>query len=106
MVNAGLLELLSVGSGQHDDGRITGGDRHRHQQQRSRSSGARQKLRFPGSAGTESHWARVAAPMAGNGRGLYFLPEVEDEVLVLFERGDAFPFVIGALWNGGPGTGR
>ena len=62
----------------------------------------RVKVRFPWLSGAvESHWARVATPMAGNGRGLYSLPEVDDEVLVLFDRGDVrFPFVIGALWNG------
>lgn len=49
----------------------------------------------------QSHWARVATPMAGRERGLCFLPEVGDEVLVAFERGDLrFPYVIGALWNG------
>ena len=62
----------------------------------------RVKVKFPWLSDTEeSFWARVAAPMAGNGRGFYFLPEVEDEVLVTFERGDVrFPFVLGALWNG------
>jgi len=45
--------------------------------------------------------ARVASPMAGNGRGAYFLPEVGDEVLVAFENGDLrFPYVVGSLWNG------
>ena len=49
----------------------------------------------------ESHWARVVAPMAGNQRGLYFLPEVDDEVLLAFEHGIVeFPYVLGALWNG------
>lgn len=53
------------------------------------------------SEGEESYWARVATPMAGNQRGFYFLPEVEDEVLVAFEHGDArFPYVLGSLWNG------
>jgi uncharacterized protein involved in type VI secretion and phage assembly len=62
----------------------------------------RVKLKFPWlSNEDESNWARVAAPMAGKGRGLYFLPEVEDEVLVSFEQGDVrFPYVVGALWNG------
>ncbi len=51
--------------------------------------------------GEEGPWARVVTPMAGNNRGLYFLPDPGDEVLVMFERGDArFPYVIGALWNG------
>ena len=35
----------------------------------------------------ESDWARVVTPMAGAERGLYFLPEVDDEVLVAFEHG-------------------
>jgi uncharacterized protein involved in type VI secretion and phage assembly len=36
----------------------------------------------------QSYWARVATPMAGKDRGIYFIPEVGDEVLVAFERGD------------------
>jgi uncharacterized protein involved in type VI secretion and phage assembly len=62
----------------------------------------RVKVRFPWLSDTdESDWARVASPMAGKERGFYCLPEVDDEVLVAFERGDArFPYVLGALWNG------
>lgn len=62
----------------------------------------RVKVKFPWlSDADESNWARVAAPMAGKDRGVYFLPEVDDEVLVAFEHGDArFPYVVGALWNG------
>jgi len=62
----------------------------------------RVKMKFPWlSDQDESNWARVAAPMAGPERGIYFLPEVNDEVLVAFENGDpAYPYVIGALWNG------
>ncbi|MFO1429729.1 MAG: phage baseplate assembly protein V [Candidatus Competibacteraceae bacterium] len=62
----------------------------------------RVKLRFPWlSASEESHWARIAVPMGGNDRGTYFLPEVDDEVLVAFEHGELhFPYVLGALWNG------
>jgi uncharacterized protein involved in type VI secretion and phage assembly len=62
----------------------------------------RVKVKFPWlSAGDESQWARVSSPMAGKERGVYFLPEVDDEVLVLFEHGDMrFPYVLGALWNG------
>ena len=102
MVNPGLLELLDLGGGQHDDGRITGVVIGIVTNNKDPDRLGRVKVRFPWlSGGTESHWARVATPMAGNGRGLYFLPEVDDEVLVLFERGDVrFPFVIGALWNG------
>ena len=39
--------------------------------------------------------------MAGSGRGFYCLPEVDDEVLVVFEHGDVRrPYILGALWNG------
>ncbi|MEM9218143.1 MAG: phage baseplate assembly protein V [Cyanobacteria bacterium P01_F01_bin.150] len=60
------------------------------------------KVTFPWlSEEDESPWARVAMPMAGHDRGLYLLPEVEDEVLVMFGHGDMrFPYVIGSLWNG------
>jgi uncharacterized protein involved in type VI secretion and phage assembly len=62
----------------------------------------RVKVRFPWLSDTdESWWARIATPMAGKERGIYFLPEVDDEVLVVFEHGDVrFPYVLGALWNG------
>lgn len=62
----------------------------------------RVKLRFPWrTAEDESHWARIAVPMAGPDRGTYFLPEEGDEVLVAFEDGDIHhPYVVGALWNG------
>ena len=63
---------------------------------------ARVKVRFPWLAeDAESHWIRIASPMAGNGRGMVFLPEVDDEVLLAFENGDLNrPYVLGALWNG------
>jgi uncharacterized protein involved in type VI secretion and phage assembly len=62
----------------------------------------RVKVRFPWlDESHESHWARVATPMAGKKRGLYLLPEVDDEVLVAFEHGSIdFPYVVGSLWNG------
>lgn len=46
-------------------------------------------------------WARVATLMGGNNRGTWFIPDVDDEVLVAFEAGDARrPYVLGGLWNG------
>lgn len=62
----------------------------------------RVKVRFPWhEKPTESYWARLTMPMAGNGRGAVFIPEVGDEVLVAFEREDLrFPYILGALWNG------
>jgi uncharacterized protein involved in type VI secretion and phage assembly len=62
----------------------------------------RVKLKYPWlSDEVESDWTRIAAPSAGGKRGFYFLPEVNDEVLVAFEHGNVnSPFVVGALWNG------
>ena len=62
----------------------------------------RVKVKFPVLSDTvESHWVRIASPMSGSSRGFFFLPEVNDEVLVAFENGDPnHPFIIGSLWNG------
>jgi uncharacterized protein involved in type VI secretion and phage assembly len=62
----------------------------------------RVKVKLPTMPGNdESNWARLVTPMAGNGMGIQFIPEVNDEVLVTFEYGDINrPFVIGSLWNG------
>jgi phage protein D/phage baseplate assembly protein gpV len=46
-------------------------------------------------------WARIATLAAGAGTGTVFLPEVGDDVLVLFEQGDINrPIIVGALWDG------
>lgn len=62
----------------------------------------RVKVKFPWlKDDDESHWARIMSLMTGNDRGIVFRPEVDDEVLVLFEHGDTrFPYVIGSIWNG------
>ncbi len=47
-----------------------------------------------------SPWIRVAAPMAGKGYGVKFLPRVDDEVMVDYENGDMErPFVVGSLYS-------
>jgi uncharacterized protein involved in type VI secretion and phage assembly len=63
---------------------------------------ARVRVRLPWHIdGETSYWARPAMPMAGGGRGTYFLPEVGDEVLVAAENGDpSHLYVLGMLWNG------
>lgn len=49
----------------------------------------------------ESAWARVLGVGAGDQRGFFSLPEVNDEVLIGFEQGDmSRPIVLGGLWNG------
>jgi len=62
----------------------------------------RVKVKYPWLAEDQSSdWARVVTPGGGNKRGLEFLPEVNDEVLVGFELGDIqYPYVLGGLWNG------
>ena len=62
----------------------------------------RVKVKLPWLADqVESDWTRVVTAMAGANRGLYWLPEVDDEVLVAFEHGrpDSM-YVLGGLWNG------
>src|SRR5215831_2292087 len=63
--------------------------------------GYRVKVKLPWLNEQEtSFWARIAVPMAGNGRGTYVLPEIDDQVLVVFEHGDVSrPIVVGALWS-------
>lgn len=46
-------------------------------------------------------WARLATLSAGSDRGSWFIPDVDDEVLVTFEAGNPRrPYVVGGLWNG------
>jgi uncharacterized protein involved in type VI secretion and phage assembly len=48
-----------------------------------------------------SHWAPIATLMSGGNRGVYYLPETDDEVLVAFDQGKFdHPYVVGFLWNG------
>ena len=51
--------------------------------------------------GPTSAWAPVAVALAGDGRGAYVMPEIGDEAVVGFDRGDfEHPVVLGFLWNG------
>lgn len=62
----------------------------------------RVRVKFP--TLTEEHtsyWARVVGVGIGASRGLDCLPEVNDEVVVIFESGDIHrPYVLGGVWNG------
>lgn len=49
----------------------------------------------------ESAWARVVSLGAGSSRGMTFLPEVNDEVIIGFEGGDVTrPLILGGLYSG------
>jgi phage protein D len=62
----------------------------------------RVKLKFPWFASdVDTDWVRTLVVGGGKERGIAFLPEVNDEVLVGFELGDFnHPYVLGGLWNG------
>lgn len=53
-------------------------------------------------------WIRVTQPHGGGNKGFYFIPEIDEEVMVGFENGNAEkPYVIGTLYHGEqkPGEG-
>src|SRR5678815_571610 len=62
----------------------------------------RVKVKFPTlHEEPQSFWLRIASPNAGKERGLYAVPEKEDEVLVLFMQGSQdVGLIIGQFWNG------
>jgi uncharacterized protein involved in type VI secretion and phage assembly len=65
----------------------------------------RVKVTLPGfpDSGSDRYemWARLVTFMGGNNRGSWFIPDVNDEVLIAFEAGDPRrPYVLGGLWNG------
>jgi phage protein D/phage baseplate assembly protein gpV len=62
----------------------------------------RVRVKFPAlGADMEGWWARVATINAGAERGLFMLPQVNDEVVVGFEHDDPRrPFVLGSLYTG------
>ncbi|MCM3661587.1 VgrG-related protein [Georgenia satyanarayanai] len=60
----------------------------------------RVKVKFPFADGYESWWARPVQLGAGAQRGVSWLPEVNDEVLVAFGGSFDEPYVLGGLYNG------
>ncbi len=49
----------------------------------------------------ESPWIRVVTPYAGSQKGMHFIPEVGEEVLIGFEGGNPErPYVFGSLYHG------
>ena len=101
-----LLELVAGAGGSRTNGYGAGGIAIAKVTNNKDDKGlGRVKVKFPwlqdsqGEA-TESDWARIATASGGSGRGFYWLPEVDDEVLVAFEQGDPNTcYVVGGLWN-------
>lgn len=62
----------------------------------------RVKVQYPWLNGFAiSDWAPIASQMAGKDYGTWFIPEVGNEAVLGFDRGDFNqPFVLGFLWNG------
>ena len=66
---------------------------------------ARVQVRLHGANGVDGQdmplWARLLSAGAGADRGMYWVPDVGDLVVLAFVQGDArFPVVLGGLWNG------
>ncbi|MEX1020460.1 MAG: VgrG-related protein [Litorilinea sp.] len=66
----------------------------------------RVKVKYPWLAGPNkaeiaSNWARLSSPMGGReNKGFFWIPEVDDEVLLAFEHGNPNrPYVVGVLWS-------
>jgi uncharacterized protein involved in type VI secretion and phage assembly len=60
------------------------------------------RVKFHWMEGSEkSPWLRVTTPHAGEGKGMFIMPEVGEEVIVGFE-GDSptKPYIIGAVYHG------
>lgn len=62
----------------------------------------RVKVKFPWMDPPQaSYWAPIASLLSGKKRGARFMPELEDEALIAFDRGEFdHPYVVGFLWNG------
>jgi uncharacterized protein involved in type VI secretion and phage assembly len=61
----------------------------------------RVRVKFYWQDKTQSPWVRVITAYAGNNKGMFFIPEIGEEVLVGFENSNPDkPYVIGAHYNG------
>ena len=61
---------------------------------------ARVRVSFAWTEEPVQRWVSVASPMAGNDRGWFVMPEVNDEVLVAFDQARFdHAYIIGFLWN-------
>ncbi|MBU2997483.1 type IV secretion protein Rhs [Cellulophaga baltica] len=66
------------------------------------------KVQFPWQShmGTTTPWIKMNTPYGGNGKGFYFIPEVDEEVLVGFENNNPEkPYVLSAGFNSSAKSG-
>lgn len=57
-------------------------------------------IQLPALAENDLVWARLLSPFASNGEGVFFPPNVDDEVLIDFIDGDCrYPVIVGACHN-------
>jgi uncharacterized protein involved in type VI secretion and phage assembly len=95
----GLLDLLEGADARSTDSKRQGVVRGVVTDNFDLSMQGRVKVKFPTIPDIEP-WAAVCAPFAGDGYGLYCMPQVDDVVIVAFENGDlAWPVVIGSVWD-------
>ncbi|MHA7059428.1 type VI secretion system Vgr family protein [Aquimarina sp. M1] len=62
------------------------------------------RVQFPWQkdVGELTPWLRIVTPHAGGDKGFHFIPEIDEEVLIGFEGGNAErPYVLGTLYTGG-----
>ena len=58
------------------------------------------QIAFPSLLDGPTMWTRIVTPLAGEGKGQYFLPEIDDEVLVAINQSDfSSAYVLGSLWG-------
>ena len=68
----------------------------------------RVRVQFPWQMATNqmTPWIHVVTPHAGANKGIYFPPEIGEEVLINYENNNAEkPFVMGAMYNGAEKSG-
>ena len=103
--NPYTLRGLLNGSEQHPNNKITGVVVGVVTNLQDPENLGRVKVKFPWmpqyrNSEMESGWVRMAAIGGGQNRGIFFLPEISDEVLVIFEDGDVTQgYIIGVLWS-------
>lgn len=98
-VKTGMTTPITLGSGVPPDKKIFGVSVATVIDNLDCTGAARVMLTLPWLPGY-TPWARLCTPMAGMGRGTYFVPQVGDEVLVAFNHGDVRePYVLGSCWN-------